>query len=351
MKKFLLLLALLFPLLFPLLASAQLSVPIATTSRVGTVKPDGSTITVAADGTITAIGGGTGGPTNGLTPLQTTNAINSIATNNYIQKFNGSGTNSTLGTLTVLQGGYKNFYFANGSFLRTNTLAPFDWELHWTNGVTTFGTNNSTNYILDAKNGSLTLSNTLTTPLVGASGVDVDNLLVGTLSQSSLMASDSHRVAISVPNWTGAFTNDGNGNFGGVLLLDASALKASQFTKTGATTNLLSTMDGYAWTNLNIFDAPTNAFSGTAFILGTNSYFSTASDVHLISIVNPPAFGTERYGQLTIVATADLLVTNPVTWRASDKLISRTLTNGNSMCLALDVQVGGFTNFFVVQCK
>lgn len=43
--------------------------PVATTATAGIVKPDGETITIAADGTITAVGGGGGGGTTGGSDL------------------------------------------------------------------------------------------------------------------------------------------------------------------------------------------------------------------------------------------------------------------------------------------
>lgn len=90
-------------------------------------------------------GGGGGGPTNGQTASQVSAAILGGA----IIQTNGTGTNTSLGTLTVLSGKYKTFDFANGSHLRTNTIAPFDWEFHNTNGTVTWGTNNVTKVTAD----------------------------------------------------------------------------------------------------------------------------------------------------------------------------------------------------------
>ncbi len=125
--------------LFTFAAQAQERVPLATTARPGIVKPDGSTITIDEDGTIHSAGGG-GGTTNGQTAAQVSAAIAGGA----ILQTNGVGTNTTLGTTTLLQGKYKNYYLANGATLRTNTLAPFDWEFRNTNGATSWGTNTVT---------------------------------------------------------------------------------------------------------------------------------------------------------------------------------------------------------------
>lgn len=69
------------------------------------------------------------------------------------------------------------------------------------------------------------------------------------LTANTLIEADSNRKVTSISNAAGAIINDGAGNFGYAPLLDASTLKASQYTQTGPTTNLISTMDGSGWTN------------------------------------------------------------------------------------------------------
>lgn len=53
------------------------TLPVATTTTLGGVKPDGTTITVTSDGTITSVGGGTGGTTD-YTALTNKPQINSV---------------------------------------------------------------------------------------------------------------------------------------------------------------------------------------------------------------------------------------------------------------------------------
>jgi hypothetical protein len=50
--------------------------------------------------------------------------------------------------------------YADGSFIRTNTAPPFNWEFHDANGLSTFGTNSVTKLTL-SKNGDVTIVGTL----------------------------------------------------------------------------------------------------------------------------------------------------------------------------------------------
>ena len=101
-------------------------------------------------------------------------------------------------------------------------------------------------------------------------------------------------------------------------------------------------------TNLQVvgLDIATNLFpGGTYFLLGTNSTTTTSSDVDFVSISNTPSgAGTERIGQLLILASGTINVTNPVSWKTSDYVDTRKLTNGNSMTVRVDVQDGVVTN-------
>lgn len=278
----------------------------ATASTLGLVKVDNSTIVVASDGTISATTGGGGSVTSvGLSAPG---------------EFSVSGSPITgSGTLAITRTGDANFLglaATNIGFLKVTNSASVGGQA-----------------LLSA----LIVTNAFTNQALLA---------------SALIKADANKKVTSISNWIGAFTNDGTGNFGGAPLLDASALKASQYVKTDASTNLVSSMDGYAWTNLNIFDSPTNLFSGTAFLLGTNSFISTTSAVYFVAVTNVPPSGIERWGQLTIVAAADLVVTNPIPgWKTSDMVSSRTVTNGNTAVIAVDVQAGMFTNFVINQFK
>lgn len=64
-------------------------VPIATPTRAGKVKPDGTTITVTADGTISAVGGGTTRPwTNLISSPITSDANTTFELNESIDNYN-----------------------------------------------------------------------------------------------------------------------------------------------------------------------------------------------------------------------------------------------------------------------
>lgn len=279
----------------------------ATALSLGIVKVDNSTIVVGSDGTISATTGGGGSVTSvGLSVPSEFSVTGSPVT--------GSGT------LAITRTGDANFLglgATNIGFLKVTNTASIGGQA-------------------------------LLSALVLTNGFTNQALLA-----STLIKSDANKKVTSISNWIGAFTNDGSGNFGGAPLLDASALKTSQYVKTDASTNLVSSLDGYGWTNLNVFDSPTNLFSGTTFLLGTNSFISTSSAVRFVSVTNVPPIGIERWGQLTIVASgSDIVVTNPVAgWRTSDMVSSRTVTNGNTAVIAMDVQAGMFTNFVILQFK
>lgn len=102
-------------------AASAVNVPVATTTTAGKVKPDGTTITVDADGTIHSAGGGGGGSsytfTNGLTE---TNGTVSWDLNDRIKLDNNN--NATLGLS-------EEFYIQNDQSVKNNFL---------------FGTTNST---------------------------------------------------------------------------------------------------------------------------------------------------------------------------------------------------------------
>ena len=175
----------------------------ATASTLGLVKVDNSTITVAADGTITATTGGGGSVTSvGLSAPG---------------EFSVSGSPVTsIGTLAMTRTADANFLgfgATNVGFLKiTNTAAV--------SGLATIS-------ILSVTNGITNQA----------------------LTASTLLRADANKRIASVTNGSGALTNDSSGNFGYAPLLDASALKASQYVATDANTNLVSTQNGNNWTN------------------------------------------------------------------------------------------------------
>lgn len=108
--------------------------------------------------------------------------------------------------------------------------------------------------------------------------------------------------------------------------------------------------NGSGLTNLN-FDAPTNAWTiNTPFTLGiTNGFLSQAAATVGITGVNNLPTVTERFGQLTILATGTVVFTNAPGIKASDYLTSRTITNGNACTISLMVIPGRTTNMALVQ--
>jgi hypothetical protein len=156
----------------------------------------------------------------------------------------------------------------------------------------------------------------------------------GAISNSALSASadvetDANKKLGSTANAFGVKTNDASGNRG---------------------YNNKPILDLGASTNVNTFDSLTNTFSGTTFWLGTNQVITSATNIYLTTLGNPPVAGIERFGQLTIRATADITVTNATAgWRSSDMVSTRTLTNGNTMVIAGDVILGVVSNLAIVQ--
>ncbi len=60
---------------------------------------------------------------------------------------------------------------------------------------------------------------------------------------------------------------------------------------------------------------------------------------------------SERYAQLTVIATGDVIFTNRVDVFTSDMVDSRTITNGNTAVIAVDVIPGVITNMAIVQFR
>jgi hypothetical protein len=102
----------------------------------------------------------------------------------------------------------------------------------------------------------------------------------------------------------------------------------------------------------NRYDVATNLFTGTTFVLGTNATIVCSNNIYITALEGVPSGGVSRWGQLTIVASGgDVTVTNLGALKMSDMATSRVLTNGNSMCIAVEVQAGVFTNGAIVQFK
>lgn len=98
------------------------------------------------------------------------------------------------------------------------------------------------------------------------------------------------------------------------------------------------------------FDTPTNAWTAnTAFPLGTNTFYTSgAATFGFTSVANGPT-STERYGQMTVKTTGTVVLTNIPSIYFSDGLTNRTITNGNTAVIAMDVVPGQVTNAAIVQ--
>ncbi|MDE2101565.1 MAG: hypothetical protein KGL39_30245 [Patescibacteria group bacterium] len=117
-------------------------------------------------------------------------------------------------------------------------------------------------------------------------------------------------------------------------------------------TNIFGTItgNGAGVTNLNLYTFNTNAWVGSVFPLGTNTTVATNNTVGFTGL-SGASTTQEREGKFIILASANLSVTNPGSWHASDYGTTRTLTNGNTMTILLDVVPGLATNFIFVQAK
>jgi hypothetical protein len=226
--------------------------------------------------TTTPAGTGGGGPTNGQTAAQVSAAILGSA----IIQTNGTGTNTTLGTLTVLQGSVKNFYFANGSLLRSNTAPPFDWEFDNTNGNRTFGTNTVTKQTF-FKNGDITL------PQSGG----------GTIVGQTLNFSQ-------------------NALIGGNILLSGAIPEAGK-------TNLI-TVDSSGFMQTNDFATFVASLGGGSGISAAQFTTGLAAGTNAVSATTLDASGTSK---LQAVGADTLTVTNGATFRGSSSVASLNATN------------------------
>lgn len=89
------------------------------------------------------------------------------------------------------------------------------------------------------------------------------------LTASTLLKADANKKTASLANGIGVLTNDLSGNMGfsGAPLIDGSALKASQFVTTDASTNLQSTLNAKAFGLTNLSSYFTNYGTVTNIVL------------------------------------------------------------------------------------
>lgn len=156
------------------------------------------------------------------------------------------------------------------------------------------------------------------------------------ITASGVLASESDLIAADdIISVSGVFSGDGSG----LTNLAAYAPLANP-TFTGTVT--LQTMDN-----------PTNTWAvNTGFGLGTNGFYTVGGTVTLgVTGIANVSTSTERYGELTIVSTGTLTFTNPASFKTSDFVSTRVITNGNTAVIAVAVIPGQCTNMAIVQFK
>lgn len=114
-----------------------------------------------------------------------------------VQNLNGVATN-----LTIFQGSYCNFYFTNGSFLRTNNLPPFDWEFHDTNAIVKYGTNTVLKIQISPVSGLVSTVGSVVGNTMSAGGLSFQVNGSGAVSATSISAGVVHGTTV---------TGDGSG--------------------------------------------------------------------------------------------------------------------------------------------
>ena len=103
------------------------------------------------------------------------------------------------------------------------------------------------------------------------------------------------------------------------------------------------TGNGSGLTNLNLFVFATNSFTGALFYGQASPFVITNAFTGFSGLTGFAASGQSR-GYLDILASANLTITNPACWYTSDGLVTRTLTNGNSMEIEVSCVPGIYTN-------
>ena len=103
----------------------------------------------------------------------------------------------------------------------------------------------------------------------------------------------------------------------------------------------------------NTLDANTNTWAiNSNFPLGTtNGILVSGAATGGITGLGNKSTSTDRAGVIKILATGDIVFTNPASFKTSDFLTSRTITNGNSAIIQVDFTPGQFTNMAIAQYK
>lgn len=310
---------------------------VATTAAAGISKPDGSTITITSDGTISAVSGGSGNVTGAASSIDSTLV--------FFQ-----GTSGKIITNRTAAGSFTTASFdAAGAGTTAATAA--------TNGLGTAAFQPSTAFITPAQQ-SILSNNLNAANLVGTiphgslPSFTLTNNWQGTiiaagisntsLTASTLLKADANKRESSIANGVGALTNDASGNFGYVPLLDASTLTASHHVRSGATTNL------EPWED---FTGYTNSVSYTNYGTGTNLTFTFDGNIHEGTATNGPtlyvtyAVSGNSSGSWSVEIPTNVAISFPYAfnkWLAGSNASSSTvfsITNG-----VLSVTAYGSTN-------
>lgn len=274
---------------------------------------------------ITPPGGSTGGPTNGLTAAQVGAAI--AATNQA-----GTLPNNSLTASTVMKadGSKVPSSIGNGAGALTNNGAGvFGWL-----SLSSFSGGTGT---LLPPNALGVLTNN------GSGGTNWSSAIPGTwIATGTLPRGAADTSWMSITQAVAYSNSTGLPVIGNTLVIVGTNSYGAVLT---APTNFPSS---------NIFDSPTNLFNGgTTFFLGTNSYYVTSSGVGFLALGNVPAVGTERWGQLTVVATGDSSWSFAAVGGCKTSYYTNAfvITNGNTGVITIDCQSGVFTNVAIVQFR
>ena len=123
--------------------------------------------------------------------------------------------------------------------------------------------------------------NTITGDVTVNGAVSGTSIAVTSATASTMAVYDAGKnlVSIANPGVSGTFvvTNDGVGHFGQAPAINGSALKASQYVSTDASTNLISTLNGSSWTNL----------TGTNIVLDTSILAATSNGTNYTAVLRP----------------------------------------------------------------
>lgn len=285
--------------------------------------------------------GSSTGSTNGQTLAQVIAIIN---TNAVVQN-GGTGSNITLISLGVTNkfsltnGHYLNIWSTDGGFFRSNTIPPFDWYRHLTNGQISYGTGALSQVSFNLTSGDATIRtiNLLNAaPESGKTNFIIISAVTGRLLTNDLtefIASVSNNAVAGLPSRTNFYnvTNAVAGNAVVVVGPDANGnfyLKGTNQPGT-STTN---TMGGTAIDFINE-EATTNLAGALVFSSVANVSLGVYNR-KLIHVINTTG--------------SDQTVTLAAGWGVgiSDTFIS---TNNTRMNLWAEVQPGVFTNVFQKQ--